>query len=256
MARDRLDDRRPAVSVVDVLQQVGLFSDLTAEERALVADTSRRRRFAKGTQVFQEGDVGDYLLVVLEGRVRVSLLGEDGQETIINVLEPPALLGEVAVLDKAPRSATVTAVEATTCLQITRGPFLALMRAHPSIAEKIMIRLAGALRRATEQIRTLSMFDVNGRVLRSLLVLGQERGQMSGSRMLIRPRPSVTDLSHMTGCARETVSRALKVLESKRYLSSIDGGLAVEEQAIRRYWNPALQNVGEASKPVRPRRRA
>jgi CRP/FNR family cyclic AMP-dependent transcriptional regulator len=233
-----------------VLKQIPLFADLDPPDLEIVAQASRRLNYPKNNIVFYEGDAGDYLLVILKGRVKVTLLGEQGQETIITTLEAPAFLGEVALLEGAPRSATVVALTPIEVLQIARAPFLALMRNHPGIALKIMAQLAGALRRATEQIRTLSMFDVYGRVLRCLLVTAQQRGETTSTRMIIRPRPSITELASMSGCSRETVSRAIKTLLATGYVSEVDSGLAVEQRAIRQYLLPTLQNL--APKPDSP----
>lgn len=231
-----------------ILRNVPLFSELDAESLALVAGAARRVKFPKGSVVFQEGDPGDYLLVIEKGQVKVVLLGDDGQETIVNVLEPPALLGEIALLDDAPRSATVVAVTATEFLQIARGPFLALIRKHPDLALEIMAKLARGLRKATEQVRSLSMFDVHGRMLRALLITAQEHGETSRARMVIRPHPAVKDLALMCGCTREAASRALKTLHSTGYVSDVPDGLAVEAKAIRKYLQPTLEHL------VSPRR--
>lgn len=232
-----------AVAGFDILKNVPLFSDLDDAELALVAEASRRLRFPKGSIVFHEGDRADYLLVIAKGRVKVTLLEDSGEETIVNLLEPPALLGEVALLDDGPRSATVVAIAPTEFVQVTREPFLALIRTHPTIALKIMARLARSLRKATEHIRTLSMFDVNGRVLRSLLMLAQERGESNAARMHLRPAPSVKELGLMCGCTREAASRALRTLCESGYVTKVEGGLAVEPRAIKKYLQPTLQNL-------------
>jgi CRP-like cAMP-binding protein len=112
---------------------------------------------------------------------------------------------------------------------------------------KIMTQLAKALRRATEQIRTLSMFDVHGRVLRCLLTMALDKRQTTKTRMVIRPRPSIAEIAHMVGCERETVSRALKMLRATGYVTEIEDGLAVEQRAIRQYLLPALQNLAAGS---------
>jgi CRP/FNR family transcriptional regulator, cyclic AMP receptor protein len=176
----------------------------------------------------------------------VSLLGSHGRETIIRTLERPDFLGEMALIDEAPRSATVTAIEPVEVMEIVREPFLALMRQQPSLALKVMTQLARALRRTDEQIRTLSMFDVHGRVLRSLLVMAADRGQASRARMVLRPRPSVAEIARMVGCTRETVSRAMTTLRSTGYISDVDSGLAVEQRAIRQFFVPSLQNLAPA----------
>jgi len=237
--------------VAAILKLIPLFADLESAELEVVAKASRRLAYPKSSIVFYEGDPGDFLLIVFKGRVKVTLLGADGQETIVTTLDAPAFLGEVALLDGTPRSATVVAQTAIEVVQISREPFLALMMKHPQIALKIMRQLATALRRATEQIRTLSMFDVYGRVLRCLLVLAQQRGLTGGSRMIVSPPPTNTHLASMIGCSRETVSRAMKTLVSTGYVSDVPGGIAVEQRAIREYLLPTLQNL--APTPVPPR---
>ncbi len=232
-----------------ILKHVPLFADLAGAELEVVAGASRRKQYPKGSIVFHEGDPGDCLLVIVKGRLKVSLLGRDGDETIIRTLEPPDYVGEIALVDDAPRSATVIALERTEVLEIPRVPFLELVKKRPAIALKIMARLAVALRRATEQIRTLSMFDVYGRVLRCLLVMAQDMGQSGKARMVIRPRPAIGELARMVGCERETVSRALKTLRASGYVTEVDRGLAIEQRAIRQYLLPTLQNLAVPADP-------
>jgi CRP/FNR family cyclic AMP-dependent transcriptional regulator len=226
-----------------ILRHVPLLSGLSDSELDLLARSSRRLRYPRKSIVFNEGDPGDFLLVILNGRVKVTLLGDRGQETIVAVLGRGGFLGEVAVFDDLPRSATVMTLEDTEFLQLSRRPVLAFVEEHPAIAMKIMSHLAGALREANEQIRTLSMFDAYGRIIRSLLGIARKQGQPDGMRILVRPKPSFQELARMIGCTRETVSRAVKMLEQSGYVSPIEGGLAIEQRAIRKYLEPALQNL-------------
>jgi CRP/FNR family transcriptional regulator, cyclic AMP receptor protein len=238
------------VDGVSILKHVPLFAELANAELEIVAAASRRKHYPKGSIVFHEGDRGDYLCVILSGRVKVTLLGTHGRETIIRILEQYDFLGEMALIDEAPRSATVVAIEAVEVMEIAREAFLPLVRAQPAIALKVMTQLARALRWTDEQIRTLSMFDVHGRVLRSLLLMAHDRGQMARSRMLIRPRPSVAEIARMVGCTRETVSRAMKTLRSTGYITDVERGLAVEQRAIRQFFVPSLQNLVPAADQI------
>lgn len=237
-----------------VLRTVSLFSELNTESLTLVAQAARRVKFPKASVVFQEGDPGDYLLVMDKGRVKVVLSGDDGQETIVNVLEPPALIGEIALFDDAPRSATVITTAATEFLQIGRGPFLELITKHPRLALDMMAKLARGLRKATEQVRSLSMFDVHGRLLRALLIMAQEQTQTNRSRVVIRPQPAVKDLALMCGCTREAASRAMKTLHATGYVSAAADGLVVEAKAIRKYLQPALEHLTATPRPGSDRR--
>jgi len=226
-----------------ILKHVPLFAELANGELEIVAAQSRRKKYPKGSIIFHEGDHGDYLCVILSGRVKVSLLGASGQEAIVRILERLDFLGEIALIDDAPRSATVSALEATEVLEVAREPFLALVRQHPEIALKVMAQLARALRRTDEQIRTLSLFDVHGRVLRCLLLMAMDTGQTARAQMILRPRPSVAEIARMVGCSRETVSRSMTTLRATGYISDVERGLAVEQRAIRQFFLPSLQNL-------------
>jgi CRP/FNR family cyclic AMP-dependent transcriptional regulator len=233
---------------IDVLRNVPLLSGLSDSEIELVAQSARVCRYPKGSVVFQEGDPGDYLAVILRGRIKVVLLGDKGHETIIAILGESEFLGEVALLDRAPRSATVMTLEDTEFLQIASARFLSLVTEHPAIAIKVMTHLAGAVRESHEQIRTLSMFDVYGRIVRCLLGIARAHGESNGTRIVIRPKPSNQEVAKMIGSSRETVSRGLKILENTGYVSAVEGGLAIEQRAIRRYLEPALQNLSVGDK--------
>lgn len=237
------------MSVTDALKSVPLFAGLTNPELEELAASVRRVRFPRKNIVFQEGDPGDFLLILQKGRVKVTLLGESGQETILAMLEPPAFLGEISLLDDAPRSATVVAMEPTEFLRLARAPFIALVKEHPQMAFTIMARVARSLRYATEQVRTLSMYDVHGRVLRALLVLAQRQGAtVPTSRILVKPKPTLKDVALMIGCSREAVSRAMKVLQESHFVTATASELAIEPRAIRRYLLPTLQNLSHGEK--------
>jgi CRP/FNR family transcriptional regulator, cyclic AMP receptor protein len=158
----------------------------------------------------------------------------------------------MSLLDDAPRSATVMTLVHTEFLQMNRAPFRALLTEHPPIAFKVMSRLAGALRDANEQIRTLAMFDAYGRIIRCLLAIARKRGQTEGARLIVRPKPSFQEVARMIGCSRETVSRGIKTLQQAGYVSAVERGIALEPRAIRRYMEPTLQNVEVPTEPSVP----
>jgi CRP/FNR family cyclic AMP-dependent transcriptional regulator len=219
-----------------ILKHVPWFADLEDAELELVAARSDCRNYPKGSVVFHEGDPGDYLLVIVKGRLRVTLFDRDGQETIIKDFEKFECLGEVSLLDGAPRSATVLALERTEVLRIGRAAFIALVKKYPVITLKMVTRLAAVLRRATEQIRTLTMQDREGRVVCCLMMIALDRGLPSKSRLEIRPRPTDGAVARMIGFSRETVSRAMNELRRGGYISDVEGGLIIERRAIQRYW--------------------
>jgi CRP-like cAMP-binding protein len=237
------------VQDTNILRGIPLFAGLASADLAVLGGAARVVRYPAGSIVFQEGDEGDYVLVLTKGKVKVTLLGDDGSETVVNELEPPAVLGEIALLDGRPRSATVIAVEPTEFLKIARQPLLDLIRHDPSLALRMMVQLARALRRATEQVRSLAMFDVHGRILRTLLMLAQQRGAANRSRITIRPRPRVMDLALMCGCTRYAVGRALKELARLGYVTLTSDTVVIESRAIRKYLQPSLEHIASPDGP-------
>ncbi len=202
----------------DHLKSIPLFSELTNTELDLILASAREQRYPRGSIVFYEGDPGDFLMVVLTGKVKVVLLGKEGQEIILALLGPRDFFGEMAILESAPRSATVMTIEASEFLCLAQQNFTTLLQNHPPISMKILKHLSERLRQANEQIRSLAMFDIYGRIAQCLLRLGQTQGQRLDGKLVITDRPSFKELSHMIGCSRETVSRAMKVLQEDGYL--------------------------------------
>ena len=203
----------------DHLKSIPLFSELTNTELDLILASAREQRYPRGSIVFYEGDPGDFLMVVLTGKVKVVLLGKEGQEIILSLLGPRDFFGEMAILESAPRSATVMTIEASEFLCLGQQNFTTLLQNHPPISMKILKHLSERLRQANDQIRSLAMFDIYGRIAQCLLRLGQTQGQRLDGKLVIIDRPSFQELSHMIGCSRETVSRAMKVLQEDGYLT-------------------------------------
>ena len=201
------------------LKQVPLFTYLTGPELNLLMASGVRRKFPSKNIVFQEGEPGDFLLVILSGKVKVLLSGKEGQEFILTMLGPGNFFGEMALLESAPRSATVVIVEASEFFRIEKQAFADLLANHPDIALKILKGLSQRLRKTTEQIRSLVMFDIYGRVGRCLLNLAETQGEQERGGFIIPNRPSFQELAQMIGCSRETRSRAMKIVRSNGCLT-------------------------------------
>jgi len=217
----------------EVLKQLPLFSGLSDKELRLIVAASSRLEVARGDVVFFEGDRGDFLLVILRGRVKVVLLGKRGEELVLTTFGPGSLFGELAVLDGAPRSATVKTLEKTVFLQLTRKQLLGLIQRHPSIHEEILRHVCKRMRELIDTTRTLSMFDAYDRILRTLVSLACKEKNFEESGMILQRRPSHQELARMTRCRRETVSRAMKILQENGYVTPTKRGLMLEARALK-----------------------
>ena len=131
-----------------------------------LARLTTRRRYPKDTVVFFENEEGDFFFTIVQGRIKVTILGDDGREIILSVLGPGDFFGEMALLDNEPRSATAIAVEDSELLSLHRTDFQAVIADNRAITGALIKVLTGRLRRANHQISTLALLDVYGRVAR------------------------------------------------------------------------------------------
>ncbi len=201
------------------IQKVPLFSDLTEEEIQLVMQSGHRRTFPSKNIVFQEGDPGEHLLIILSGTVKILLTGKDGKEFILSVLGKGEFFGEMAILEAAPRCATVKTVEPCEFFMLGQKELNQLLIQHPGIALKFLKNISRRLRKTTEQVRSLVMFDIYGRVGRCLLNLAESQGSQVHDQFFIADRPSFQELANMVGCTRETLSRTMKALKENGCLT-------------------------------------
>ncbi len=174
------------------------------------------RRYRRGALLIQEGETGDTLYIVLQGRLRAFLGDDSGKELTLGTYGPLEYVGEMS-LDGGPRSANVEATEASTCAVVSRATLLAYIADHPEFALELMGRLIRRARLATESARSVALIDVYGRLVRLLNQLAGE-ADAQGERAL-RERMTHQELAQHLACSREMVSRLLKDLETGGYIA-------------------------------------
>jgi CRP/FNR family cyclic AMP-dependent transcriptional regulator len=175
-----------------------------------------QRRYRNGALLIQEGESGDTIYIVLQGRLRAFLGDGNGKELTLGFYGPLEYVGEMS-LDGGPRSANVEAVDATTCSVISRAVLLNYIAQHPEFALELMARLIRRARLATESAGNVALIDVYGRLVRLLNQLAQEP-EASGERRLSE-RLTHQELAQHLACSREMVSRLLKDLETGGYIA-------------------------------------
>lgn len=229
------------------LRHVEIFASL--DERVLLelAAVARPRHYHEGELLFVEGEVGDSLLILISGSVTVFRTSAKGERAALNVLEAPEVLGEVALLDGAPRSASVEATEPTDVLVVSRAEFLWLLRHQPTVLEPLMRQLGTMVRRLTEQAADHVFLDLAGRVAKALLRLATPGSP---------PAVAITQarLAEMSGGTRQSVNqvlggfaqRGLVHLEARRVLLTDVAGLR------RRAHLPAEQTGRPVVRPRSP----
>ncbi|MBV8695067.1 MAG: cyclic nucleotide-binding domain-containing protein [Ktedonobacteraceae bacterium] len=133
----------------DTLASVELFSTLNKRELQVLANSCQERTYNAGTTIFSQGDSGVGLYVIKSGKVRITqALDLDRAEVELTTLGPGDVLGEMALLDDLPRSATVTALDDVTALLLPVWEFRSVLRTHPDIALRLLAVLSHRLRKA------------------------------------------------------------------------------------------------------------
>jgi len=219
----------------DVLRRNALFADLPGE---LLEDVARQARpiFRKrGARIFEEGTVADCCLLLVEGRAKVVLADSADSQITLNILEPFTLIGEIGLLDDNVRSAGLVAVDDCRLVRIERATFLAL-RLHRPFEDRLVAHVAATLRRATEQLRAIYTFDSMERVAWCIARLAGSSPVLAGKEIVITPKPAHHELAEMTGCTRETVSRALLRLRRLGWVKWDARSLRLDAAHFSRYF--------------------
>jgi CRP-like cAMP-binding protein len=197
----------------ELLRTVPIFSELTDEDIVSLARVAIRKHYAKDAVVFFENEEGDFFFMILDGRIKVTILGDDGREVILSLLGAGDFFGEMALLDNEPRSATAIAVEDSELLSLHRTDFQSVLSDKTSIAASLMRILSGRLRKANHQISTLALLDVYGRVARVIVDMAREEGRRLKDGRIAFRRATHQEIANRIGTTRETVTRMLKDLE-------------------------------------------
>jgi CRP-like cAMP-binding protein len=190
----------------ELLAKVPLFNGISASALRSLAEVCRVRRYGKRDVIFQEGDPGNGLFLVVTGTVTVTTLDGQGETTHIADRGPGEHIGELALFDGRRRSATVTAISDVEMLYLDREAFFGVSEKVPAITRNVIFELANRLREEIDRRKREKSADAQQRLCAVLLELA------NGEPARVSLRQS--ELGERVGATRETVSRCLRVLKS------------------------------------------
>jgi CRP/FNR family cyclic AMP-dependent transcriptional regulator len=214
-----------------MLRNIPLFAALTDTDLELLEQHANTRTFPRNAILINEGDETDSLYVILSGKVRVFMSNPDGKEIILNEQGPGEHFGELALIDDAPRSASVMALEKTRVSVISRQDFRNVLNCNPDIAFSLIKDLSRRVRILSDNVRNLALLDVYGRVAKTLLGMAQE----IDGKLTITERPTQQDIANHIGASREMVARILKDLETGGYITITKKQLIINEKLPAAY---------------------
>ncbi len=202
----------------DVLRQAPLFSALDDEAAAALRASLGSVKLRRGEVLFHEGDSGDKLYIVGEGKVKLGRTSSDGRENLLAILGPGQMFGELSLFDPGPRSATVTAVTDSMFFSLSHADMLKWLEGRADVAHGLLSQLASRLRRANDVVADLVFSDVPGRVAKALLDLADRFGRTADDGVHVHHDLTQEELAQLVGASRETVNKALADFASRGWL--------------------------------------
>ncbi|GDX23333.1 transcriptional regulator [Actinomycetes bacterium] len=175
-------------------------------------------KIKKGEDLFLEGDDGDHLYVIIDGKIKLGTKSVDGRENLLSILGPGEMFGELSLFDPGPRTSTATAVTDARLLSLGHDQVIPWVKEHPEVSLQLLARLAQRLRRTNEAVGDLVFSDVPGRVAKALIDLGQRFGTQKDDGLHVNHDLTQEELAQLVGASRETVNKALADFAGRGWL--------------------------------------
>lgn len=205
------------------LRHVPLFSGLDDAELQALARSGTHKTFGKHARLIHQGADGHSLYIVLRGKVKVVLADQNGKEITLSFLHPGDFVGEMALIDDEPRSASVVAVESTDCFVLSRREFRHCLARNSDLALNLIQGLCRRLRVTDRKVADLALRDVYERVWHTL----QQMARPARDRRVIPGRLSQQEIANMVGASREMVNRVLRDLTQEGRIEIADGQIVI-----------------------------
>jgi CRP/FNR family cyclic AMP-dependent transcriptional regulator len=217
------------------IRDLPLLARLPDDDLKALASRGRVRRFNAGTTIFHEGDPGDAIYVVVDGRIRMSRLSGSGTEATLALIGAGDCTGELSLFDGKPRSATATAMQATRTFVVSREDFVNWIKERPGASLALLETLSLRIRRTNEIVTDLVFLDLPHRLAKHLLTLASAHADGNSAR---RPRLQVTqgELASMLGVSRESVNKQLNQFSRDGWITLSRGAVTIDDsEALRTF---------------------
>ena len=201
-----------------VVRKAPIFLGLDTSAADALRASMSLVKLRKGQSLFKEGDDGDNLYVVSNGKVKLGTKSPDGRENLLMILGPGDMFGELSLFDSGPRTATATAVTDSKLLTLGQEKVIPWVKEYPEVSLQLLARLASRLRRTNEVVGDLVFSDVPGRVAKALLQLAHRFGSQDDEGIHVNHDLTQEELAQLVGASRETVNKALADFAGRNWL--------------------------------------
>jgi len=206
----------------EVVRRAPLFTALDDAQSASLRASMDSVKISKGGILFKEGDEGEHVYVIVDGKLKLGTASGDGRENLLSILGPGEMFGELSLFDPGPRTSTATAVTDSKLLSLSHEKLIPWLKGNPDVSLHLLARLAQRLRRTNEAVGDLVFSDVPGRVAKALIDLGSRFGKVTDEGLFVHHDLTQEELAQLVGASRETVNKALADFAGRGWLK-LDG---------------------------------
>lgn len=190
-----------------------LLSSLDPETRAALLSRGQKKTYRSGESIFLRGDEGTTMMIIVAGRVEISITAMTGRKSTLNHMGPGEVLGEVALFDQGTRSADATAATKVEAMILARRDVAQFLQEHPEATMGLVGELCSKVRNASDMFEVQSQVAANARLARCLIRVAEKWGAKNAAGEIHIGTPfSQTDIGELSGLARENVNRHLKAM--------------------------------------------
>ncbi|NOS89118.1 MAG: Crp/Fnr family transcriptional regulator [Methylococcaceae bacterium] len=208
------------------LKKIPLLAKLPDDALNALAAKAKPNKYIKQAVIITEGDKTNSLYIILSGKVRVFSSDDRSKEVTLITQEAGSYFGELALLGDEPRSASVEAVEKTTCAIISKSDFKQWLISYPEVAIGLLSDLSDRIRYLTDKVKQMALSNVYERTVKVLLEMAVQEDDI----LIIHEKPTQQELANMVGSSREMVNKVMKELTKGGYVVSKDRTLRIESK--------------------------
>ena len=201
-----------------ILARAGIFQGVDPDAVAALIADMETVTFPRGTTIFDEGEPGDRLYIIVDGKVKLARHAPDGRENLLSVMGPSDMFGELSIFDPGPRTSSAVCVTDVTAATMNSTMLKQWIDTHPEISQQLLRVLARRLRRTNASLADLIFTDVPGRVAKTLLQLANRFGMQEGGALRVNHDLTQEEIAQLVGASRETVNKALATFAHRGWI--------------------------------------
>jgi CRP/FNR family transcriptional regulator, cyclic AMP receptor protein len=231
-----------------ILIRSSLLRELDEEDAAVFRPYSHVVLLPRGEKLFNSGDLGDSVYLVITGKVKLTRTAPDGRESLVSVHGPGDMFGELAMFDPTYRTSSAVAITDARLAEIAHSDLRAVLATRPPVALLLLKVLAQRLRRITEANTNLIFTDVPGRVAKALLELADKFGTPTDEGIQVNHDLTQEELAQLVGASRETVNKALADFATRGWIQlAAKSVLLIDPDRLKRRARlPGQSSLGSA----------